>query len=43
MVFYVLGFELFFTYIPTYQLRVIPEGIAEASQIFIRDAYVLSK
>jgi hypothetical protein len=30
-------------YIHTYYLRYIPEGVAEASQIFIRDAHVLPK
>jgi hypothetical protein len=27
----------------TYHLRFIPEGVAEASQIFLREAHVLSK
>jgi hypothetical protein len=27
----------------TYHSRVIPQGVAEASQIFLRDAYVLPK
>jgi hypothetical protein len=34
---------LSFTYIHTYQSRFIPEGIAEASQIFLRDTHVLPK
>jgi hypothetical protein len=29
------------TYIHTYHSRFIPEGVAEASQIFLRDAHVL--
>jgi hypothetical protein len=31
------------TYIHTYHSRFIPEGAAEASQIFVRDAHVLLK
>jgi hypothetical protein len=31
------------TNIHTYQSRFIPEGVAEASQIFLRDAHVLPK
>jgi hypothetical protein len=31
------------TYIHPYYSRFIPEGVAEASQIFIRDAHVLPK
>jgi hypothetical protein len=31
------------TYIHTYHSRLIPEGVAEASQIFLRDAHVLQK
>jgi hypothetical protein len=31
------------TYIHTYHSRFIPEGVAEASQIFLRDAHVLTK
>jgi hypothetical protein len=30
-----------FTYIHTYHSRFIPEGVAETSQIFLRDAHVL--
>jgi hypothetical protein len=29
--------------IHTYDSRFIPEGVAEASQIFLQDAYVLPK
>jgi hypothetical protein len=29
------------TYIHTYHLRFIPEGVTEASHIFLRDAYIL--
>jgi hypothetical protein len=32
-----------YTYINTYHSRFIPEGVAELSQIFLRDTYVLSK
>jgi hypothetical protein len=32
-----------YTYIHTYRSRFIPEGVAEASQIFIRDTHVLPK
>jgi hypothetical protein len=31
------------TYIHTYHSRFIPEGVAEVSQIFFRDTYVLPK
>jgi hypothetical protein len=30
-------------YIYTYHSRFIHDGVAEASQIFLRDAYILSK
>jgi hypothetical protein len=30
-------------YIHTYHSRFIPEGVAEASQILLRDAHVLQK
>jgi hypothetical protein len=30
-------------YIHTYHLRFIPEGVAEVSQIFLRDTHVLPK
>jgi hypothetical protein len=30
-------------YIHTYQSRFIPEGVAEVSQIFLRDTHVLPK
>jgi hypothetical protein len=30
-------------YIHTYYSRVIPEGVAEASQIFLQDTHVLPK
>jgi hypothetical protein len=33
----------FINYIHTYHSRFIPEGVAEASQIFLRDAHVLLK
>jgi hypothetical protein len=33
---------IFIIYI-TYHSRFIPEGVAEASQVFLRDAYVLSE
>jgi hypothetical protein len=33
----------FFIIIRTYHLRFIPEGVAETSQIFLRDAIVLPK
>jgi hypothetical protein len=29
--------------IPTYYLRFIPKGVAEASQIFLRNTYILPK
>jgi hypothetical protein len=32
-----------YTYIHTYHSRFIPEGVAEASQIFLLDAHVLPK
>jgi hypothetical protein len=32
-----------FTYKHTYHLRLIPEGVAEVSQIFLRDTHVLLK
>jgi hypothetical protein len=32
-----------FIYIHTYHSRFIPEGVAEASQIFLRDTHVLPK
>jgi hypothetical protein len=32
-----------YTYIHTYHSRVIPEGVAEVSQIFLRDTHVLPK
>jgi hypothetical protein len=32
-----------YIYIHTYHARFIPEGFAEASQIFLRDAHVLPK
>jgi hypothetical protein len=35
--------ELSKLYIHTYRSRFIPEGAAEASQIFLRDAHVLPK
>jgi hypothetical protein len=31
------------TYIHTYHSRFLPKGVADASQIFLRDAYVLPK
>jgi hypothetical protein len=31
------------TYIHTYHLRFIPEGVAETCQIFLRDTRVLQK
>jgi hypothetical protein len=31
------------SYIPTYHSRFIPEGVAEVSQIFLRDTHVLPK
>jgi hypothetical protein len=31
------------TYIHTYHIRFVPEGVAEASQIFLRDTHVLLK
>jgi hypothetical protein len=31
------------TYIHTYHSRFIPEGVAEVSQIFLRDTHVLTK
>jgi hypothetical protein len=31
------------TYIHTYHSRFIPEGVAEVSQIFLRDTHVLPK
>jgi hypothetical protein len=34
---------LILTYIHTYHPRFIPVGVAEASQIFLRDAHVLLK
>jgi hypothetical protein len=34
---------VFWIYIHTYHSRFIPEGVAEASQIFLRDAHVLPK
>jgi hypothetical protein len=34
---------LIHTYIHTYNSRFILEGVAEASQIFLRDTYVLTK
>jgi hypothetical protein len=33
----------FYIHIRTYHSRLIPEGVAEASQIFLRDAHVLPK
>jgi hypothetical protein len=33
----------YYTYIHTYHSHFIPEGVAEASQIFFRDAHVLLK
>jgi hypothetical protein len=35
--------SLVHTYIHTYRSRIIPEGIAEVSQIFLRDTHVLPK
>jgi hypothetical protein len=35
--------QILFTYIHTYQSRFSPEGIAKASQIFLRDVHVLPK
>jgi hypothetical protein len=32
-----------FSYIDTYHSHFIPEGVAEATQIFLRDAHVISK
>jgi hypothetical protein len=32
-----------YTYIHTYHSRFIPEGVAEVSQIFLRDTHVLPK
>jgi hypothetical protein len=34
---------LLIAYIHTYHSRFIPEGVAEVSQIFLRDTYILSK
>jgi hypothetical protein len=36
-----LQFDIGAYYIHTYHSRFIPEGVAEASQIFLRDAHVL--
>jgi hypothetical protein len=36
-------FYILHTYIGTYHSRFIPEGIAEVSQIFLRDTHVLPK
>jgi hypothetical protein len=33
----------FYGYIHTYHSRFIPEGVAEVSQIFLRDIHVLPK
>jgi hypothetical protein len=33
----------FWHHLHTYHSRLIPEGVAEASQIFLRDAHVLPK
>jgi hypothetical protein len=38
--YYLLGY---YTYIHIYHSRFLPEGVAEASQIFLRDAHVLPK
>jgi hypothetical protein len=35
--------KLCLTYIHTYHSRFIPEGVAEVSQIFLRDTHVLPK
>jgi hypothetical protein len=35
--------DMYFFYIHTYHSRFILEGVAEASQIFLRDAHVLPK
>jgi hypothetical protein len=35
--------KLFTSYIHTYHSRFIPEGVAEVTQIFLRDTYVLPK
>jgi 3-methyladenine DNA glycosylase Mpg len=35
--------RIILTYIHTYHLRFIPEGVAEVSQIFFRDIHVLPK
>jgi hypothetical protein len=42
-IFYVYTRSLLHTYINTYHSRFILEGVAEASQIFLRDAHVLPK
>jgi hypothetical protein len=36
-----LSFDKFYIY--TYHSRLIPEGVAEASQMLLRDAHVLPK
>jgi hypothetical protein len=36
-------YSLLHTYIHTYHSRFIPEGVAEVSQIFLRDTHVLPK
>jgi hypothetical protein len=35
--------ETYLCYIHTYHSRFIPKGVAEASQIFLRDTHVLPK
>jgi hypothetical protein len=40
---YVCQSSILSTYVHTYHSRFIPKGIAEASQIFLRDAHVLPK
>jgi hypothetical protein len=38
---WVIFFCFYLHYIHTYHSRFIPEGVAEASQTFLRDAHVL--
>jgi hypothetical protein len=42
-IFLFLSVTVFMARLSTYHLRLIPEGLAEASQIFLRDAQVLPK
>jgi hypothetical protein len=46
LILFAIGFETYFIFLKnlhTYHSRFIPEGIAEVSQIFLRDTRVLSK